>query len=110
MTELNEEKLLGLLCKKATDCLDGREMRELESLENAFPAWKGDVSYETAATAINLAAVEPGVKMPDHLKTAIAASAEEFFGSASAVTIRPWQESRNDARIASSGKEYGEQV
>lgn len=81
MTNLTEERLLDLLCKKATDGLDPEEIGQLEQLENAFPVWKDDESFEIAATAINLTAVDPGEKMPGHLRAKILANAGEYFES-----------------------------
>ncbi|MEZ5427710.1 MAG: anti-sigma factor [Pyrinomonadaceae bacterium] len=81
MKDLTEEQLLDLLCKKATEGLNAEELKQLEQLENAFPQWKDDESFEMAAATINLTAVDPGEKMPSHLSARILADAEEFFDS-----------------------------
>lgn len=79
MKELNEEKLLDLLCKKAVSGLNESETEELKRLETEFPDLADDDSFELAAAAINLSAIDSNEKMPAHLRTAISAQAAEFF-------------------------------
>ncbi len=81
MKDLTEEKLLDLLCKKAVSGLDATESEQLKELEKAFPEWEDDTSFEFAAAAINLSAVDASEEMPAHLRSKILASADEFFES-----------------------------
>lgn len=83
MKDLMEEKLLDLLCKKASTGLDANELEQLKELEQAFPEWQDDTSFEISATAINLSAIDASEEeMPAHLRSKILASADEFFESA----------------------------
>ena len=99
MTELNDERLLDLLCKQATTGLEANELKELKELEKEFPEWKNDDSFEFAAAAINLTAVDPSEEMPAHLRSKILASAEDFFESKEEVqeTISFAPKSQNDS-------------
>lgn len=82
MNDLTEEKLLDLLCKKATVGLDTNESEQLKELEKAFPEWANqDDSFEIAAAAINLSAIDTSEEMPAHLRSKILANANEFFES-----------------------------
>jgi anti-sigma-K factor RskA len=81
MKNLTEEKLLDLLCKKAVSGLDATESEQLKELEKAFPEWKDDDSFEFAAAAINLSAIDASEEMPAHLRSKILASADEFYES-----------------------------
>ncbi len=81
MKNLTEEKLLDLLCKKAVSGLDATESEQLKELEEAFPEWKDDDSFEFAAAAINLSAIDVSEEMPAHLRSKILASADEFYES-----------------------------
>ena len=105
MKDLTEEKLLDLFCKKVTEGLDREELKQLEQLEKAFPAWKGDESFEVAAAAINLTAVDPGEAMPVHLKSKILADADEIFGSEFQKTFKIEPDRENGGAFAlSSGR------
>lgn len=81
MKDLTEEKLLDLLCKKAVSGLDATESEQLKELEKAFPEWEDDTSFEFAAAAINLSAIDASEEMPAHLRSKILGSADEFFES-----------------------------
>jgi anti-sigma-K factor RskA len=79
MKEQKQEKMFDLLTTKATYGLSNEELRELKELEEIFPEWKDDESFELAAVAINLANIDVEEKMPAHLQSKILTSAEKFF-------------------------------
>lgn len=80
MSSKKQEKLFDLLSTRAIYGLSEEELKELKALEEEFPEWRDDESFEIAATAINLAAAEqPDEPMPAHLESRILADAETFF-------------------------------
>lgn len=110
MKDLNEEKLLDLLCKKAAIGLDSDELKELKELEKAFPEWADqEDSFELAAAAINLSAIDIKEEMPAHLRSKILASADEFFESEEmqeTISFAPRDQINNDSVSTADGLSF----
>lgn len=79
MKEQQEEKMFDLLTTKAIYGLSDKELRELNELEEVFPEWKDDESFELTAVAINLASIDVSEKMPAQLQSKILADAKNFI-------------------------------
>jgi anti-sigma-K factor RskA len=79
MTEINEERLFDLLTQQAVEGLNAAETNELRELENAFPMWKDDDSFEIATTAFSLTNLDTSEDLPEHLRTKILENAERFL-------------------------------
>lgn len=79
MKEQQEEKMFDLLSTKVTCGLSNEEFQELKELEEIFPEWKDDESFELAAVAINLASIDVDEKMPAHLQSKILADANKYI-------------------------------
>lgn len=84
MNENLEERLLDLLCKQATEGLTPEETKEMNQLQISHGVAVDLQSLEMTAAAISLSGVRPDDKLPDHLKGAILARADEFFASKNA--------------------------
>ncbi len=82
MNELEKEKMLDLLILKATGEITKEESETLEKLEDTFPEFKDDISFELATAAISLIDLKIEEEMPAHLQARIFADAENHFGSA----------------------------
>ncbi len=81
MSENLEERLLDLLCKQAIEGLTPEEAKEMNQLQISHEVAVDLHSLEMTAAAISLSGVRPDHKLPDHLKGAILARADEFFAS-----------------------------
>ncbi len=77
MKELTEERLFDLLAQQAVEGLNAAETNELRELENAFPMWKDDDSFEIATTAFSLTNLNTSEDLPEHLRTKIIADWEK---------------------------------
>lgn len=80
MNEQEKEKMLELLSDKAVFGLTDTEFAELTELEKSFPEFQDD-SFELSAAAIGMMNLDTSEPMPAHLRTKIAADAEQFFAS-----------------------------
>lgn len=80
MNEENEQ-MQDLLATRAVFGLSEDELLELERLEQEFPEFAVDDSFERAATAIALTDVQNIEPMPARLQAEILNSAERFFDS-----------------------------
>lgn len=81
MNELEKEKMLDLLILKATGEITKEELEQLTKLEELYPEFKDDISFELAAAAITLVDVTAEEQMPAHLQARILADAERFYAS-----------------------------
>lgn len=81
MNELEKEKMLDLLILKATGEITKEELERLTKLEELYPEFKDDISFELAAAAISLIDVKAEEEMPAHLQAKILADAERFYAS-----------------------------
>ncbi len=82
MNEVNKERMLDLLILKATGEITKEELEQLRKLEDTFPEFKDDTSYELAAAAISLIDLQVEDQMPAHLQARILADADKYFGAA----------------------------
>ena len=83
MKDLTEERLFDLLTQQAVEGLNTNELNELHELENAFPQWKNDDSFEFATTAFSLTNLDTSEILPLHLQNKILADSERLFVSES---------------------------
>lgn len=81
MNELEKEKMLDLLILKATGEITKEELEQLTKLEEMFPEFKDDISFELTAAAINMVDLPVEEQMPAHLQAKILADAERFYAS-----------------------------
>ena len=81
MNELEKEKMLDLLILKATGEITKEELEQLTKLEEMFPEFKDDISFELTAAAISMVDLPVEEKMPAHLQAKILADAERFYAS-----------------------------
>ena len=81
MNELEQEKMLDLLILKATGEITKEELEQLRKLEEIYPEFKDDISFELTAAAINLIDLPSQEQMPAHLQSKILADAERFYAS-----------------------------
>ena len=81
MNELEQEKMLDLLILRATGEITKEELEQLKKLEEIFPEFKDDTSFELAAAAISLVDLKIEDQMPAHLQAKILASADKYFGA-----------------------------
>lgn len=79
MNELTEERLFDLLIQQSAEGLNAKETSELRELENMFPQWKNDDSFEIATAACCLSHLDTSEDLPEHLRTKILADSERFF-------------------------------
>ncbi len=79
MKELTEERLFDLLTQQAVEGLNSAETNELRELENLFPMWKDDDSFEFATTAFSLTNLDTTEDLPQHLQNKILAESEKCF-------------------------------
>ena len=84
MNELEQEKMLDLLILKATGEITKEELEQLTKLEEMFPEFKDDISFELAAAAISMVDLPSEEQMPAHLQSKILADAERFYASSEA--------------------------
>lgn len=82
MNEVNKERMLDLLILKATGEITKEELEQLRKLEDTFPEFKDDTSYELATAAISLIDLKIEDQMPAHLQARILADADKYFGAA----------------------------
>lgn len=80
MSEQDKEKMLELLSDKAIFGLTDAELAEFARLEKDFPEL-GDDSFELAAACLGMLNLDTSEPLPAHLRTKIAASAEQYFAS-----------------------------
>jgi hypothetical protein len=80
MSEQQKDKMLELLSDKATFGLSDAELAELAQLEKDFPELNDD-SFEFAAASIGMLNLDTSEPLPAHLRTKIAANAEQYFAS-----------------------------
>lgn len=108
MNNLTEERLLDLLCKKATTGLSVEEAAQISELERAFPEWAGDDSFEMAAAAISLTFADRNEKMPVHLREKIMADADTIFETVTAKSpvdiFQPTADSRVPRQVVQEEK------
>jgi anti-sigma-K factor RskA len=78
MNELTEERLFDLLTQQAVEGLNVAEINELRELENAFPMWKDDDSFEIATTAFSLTNLDTSEDLPLYLQNKILAESEKY--------------------------------
>jgi anti-sigma-K factor RskA len=88
MKELTEERLFDLLVQQAVEGLNVAETNELRELENIFPMWKDDDSFEIAATAFSLANLDTSEDLPIHLQNKILENAERLFAPTPAEEVQ----------------------
>ncbi len=81
MKDLTEERLFDLLVQQAVEGLNANELNELRELENAFPMWKDDNSFELATTAFSLTNLDTSENLPLHLQNKILVESEKQFVS-----------------------------
>src|SRR5215204_2239155 len=81
MNELEKEKMLDLLILKATGEITKEESEQLTKLEEMFPEFKDDISFELTAAAISMIDLPTEEQMPAHLQAKILADAERFYAS-----------------------------
>ncbi len=79
MKELTEERLFDLLTQQAVEGLNAAETNELRELENLFPMWKNDDSFELATTAFSLTNLDTTEDLPQHLQNKILAESENHL-------------------------------
>ena len=79
MKDVKKERLFELLADQSVFGLSEEELMELRQLKTEFPEWEQDVSFELAATAINLARLDLDEELPANLRAKISDSAGEFF-------------------------------
>lgn len=84
MNEQTEERLLDLLCKQVTEGLTGDEQIELSDLERHVESGVYTRSLEITAAAIAMSAVPSTEQLPDNLKAAILARADDHFAELNA--------------------------
>lgn len=84
MKELEQEKMLDLLILKATGEITKEELEQLTKLEEMFPEFKDDITFELAAAAISMVDLPTEEQMPAHLQSKILADAERFYASSEA--------------------------
>jgi hypothetical protein len=92
MNEQTEERLLDLLCKQVTEGLSAEEQHELSALERTVESPADLHSLEMAAAAVSLSAVPANERLPEHLRSAILAGADEHFAtmrSDASPSVRP---------------------
>jgi anti-sigma-K factor RskA len=81
MNELEQEKMLDLLILKATGEITKEELEQLTKLEEMFPEFKDDISFELTTAAISMVDLPVEEQMPAHLQAKILADAERFYAS-----------------------------
>lgn len=81
MNELEQEKMLDLLILKATGEITKEELEQLTKLEEMFPEFKDDISFELTAAAIGMVDLPTEEQMPAHLQAKVLADAERFYAS-----------------------------
>ena len=92
MSERTEERLLDLLCKHVTEGLSAEEQQELSALERTAESPVDLHSLEMSAAAVSLGGVPANERLPEHLRSAILAGADEHFAklrTASPPYVRP---------------------
>jgi Anti-sigma-K factor rskA len=76
MNEQNDEKLIDLLSQRAIYGLNVDETSELNQL---FPQWKDDFSFDSAIAKLDLVNLDQSAELPSHLRTNILNSCEAYF-------------------------------
>lgn len=84
MTDERHDTLFDLLTKQAIEGLDNSESTQLKALA-AELNYETDDSFDLAASAVALAGIEEIEPMPSNLMAKLSATADEMFGSVSAV-------------------------
>lgn len=84
MNELEQEKMLDLLILKATGEITKEELEQLTKLEEMFPEFKDDITFELTAAAISMVDLPDEEQMPAHLQAKILADADRFYASGEA--------------------------
>lgn len=79
--EKDKEKMLELLADETLFGLTAEESAELQRLEEIFPDFRNDDSFERAAAAINLINLDIDDALPPHLLAKLEAQAGEFFAA-----------------------------
>ena len=79
MNESEKEKMLDLLILRATGEITKQELEQLRILEEKFPEFKDDDSFELATAAISLIDLKIEDQMPAHLQARILADADKYF-------------------------------
>ena len=81
MNEKTQERLLDLLCKKASHGLTNEERTELQEIEKTIESSVDVDSLEMTAAAIAMSGVPASDTLPDHLKARILAQADDYFAA-----------------------------
>jgi len=81
MNEKTQERLLDLLCKKASHGLTNEERTELQEIEKTVESSLDVDSLEMTAAAIAMSGVPASDTLPDHLKARILAQADDYFAA-----------------------------
>ena len=91
MNEQAKDRMLDLLCKRVSEGLTDEEVRELEKLGSSDEERVELASLELTAASIAMSSVRKDETLPDHLKSAILADADNYFTekrAASQPTVR----------------------
>ncbi|MEO6590288.1 MAG: anti-sigma factor, partial [Pyrinomonadaceae bacterium] len=81
MNELEQEKMLDLFILKATGGITKEELEQLSKLEEVFPEFKDDISFELTTAAISLIDLKIEEQMPAHLQARILADTDKYFAA-----------------------------
>ncbi len=81
MNESEKEKMLDLLIVKATGEITKEELEQLRKLEEKFPEFREDISFELSAAAISLIGLKTEEQMPVHLQSKILTDAKRHYGA-----------------------------
>ena len=95
--DLRKERLLELLADEVLFGLDKQEKVELNELQNEFPDFKNENSFDTTTTAIGLSNIDLKSEMPHNLQVKVLADADKFFDSAQTVL-----EKKEDSSVVSA--------
>lgn len=91
MSSNGKERMLDLLTDQILFGLTEEESAELKELENLYPEFKEDNSLELTASAIGLTNLEEIEPMPEHLRSKILASANNFFAQEKGSNVLSFQ-------------------
>lgn len=93
MSEKEKERMLDLLTDQVLFGLTPEQKTELEEFEGKYPELKDNNSFDLTAGAISLTKIEEIEPMPEHLRSKILSSADEFFSeqasSANVISFQP---------------------
>lgn len=89
MNNSEQEKMLDLLIAKATTGLSTEEENQLRELEEVFPEFKDDLTFEFTAATIGLVDLKAEEPLPAHLQSKILADADKYFAPETNETPNP---------------------